>query len=169
MFRLSILLSFILYSSGILRQTPLDAPLPEKFNGMQELIRVNHFPSPVLATPIIEKQDTLYLWKHNTSVLSEKEDLELMECGAYIFYNNQWNLRASYAPQFFIKNFNCPKATLKRGQVYTFVDNWRTDARLRGGWAMWYFIAKTSSGEMVFGLERLDTVGEVYAPINFSN
>ena len=169
MFRFRILLFFTLYYSTLLAQTPLDAPLPEKFEGMRELIRVNHFPSPVLATPVIEKQDTLYLWKHNTSVLSEKEDLEIIECGAYIFYNKQWNLRAAYSPKFFIKNFNCPKAILKRGQVYTFVDNWRTDTRLLGGWAMWYFIAKTSSGETVFGFERLDTVGEVYAPINFSN
>ena len=36
-------------------------------------------------------------------------------------------------PKDFVKLFDCPKARLKKGQPYTFKDNWRRDKELRGG------------------------------------
>lgn len=50
---------------------------------------------------------------------------------------------------------------MKAGQPYTFKDNWRTDNSLRGGWAMWYFIGKTSTNQMVYGVGKLHTIGAI--------
>jgi len=50
---------------------------------------------------------------------------------------------------------------MKKGEPYAFIKNWRVGPKLFGGWAMWYVIGTTDSGERVFGVGRLDTVGEV--------
>ncbi|MEM6700156.1 MAG: hypothetical protein AAF599_17260 [Bacteroidota bacterium] len=141
-------------------QTALDAPLPERFDGLKEVLLINHFPNPVYATTD-EDSEFQYLWKHTTSVLSVETAVQIESCGAYIFYNNQWNLRVDYQPKDCAKLFDCPKAKMKKGQPYTFKDNWRTDNALRGGWAMWYFIGRTDTGEQVYGVGKIDTVGEV--------
>lgn len=148
-----------LCTQSIIAQTALDAPLPERFNNLKEVLLVNHFPNPVYATTD-QDSDFQYQWKHTTSVLSVQEAIQIESCGAYIFYNNQWNLRVDYEPKECAKLFDCPKAHMKKGQPYTFKDNWRTDNALRGGWAMWYFIGKTDSGEQVYGVGKIETVGE---------
>ena len=143
-------------------QTPQNAPIPEPLQVVEASLLVNHFPRIVYATTDDSRSDYPYYWKHNTAVLSPSEDVQIEECGAYIFYNAQWNLRVRYGVEDFASLFNCPKGRMKKGQPYTFVDNWRTDNRLLGGWAMWYFIGTTASGQRVCGYERLETVGEMY-------
>lgn len=144
-------------------QSPQDAPLPEPLQELEAALVASHFPNPVYATTDDRQKDFLYFWKHNTTVLSPAEDVQIEECGAYLFYNNQWNLRIRYGSKDFASLFNCPRGKMKKGQPYTFPDNWRTDNRLSGGWAMWYFIGTTASGKRVCGYEKLDTVGAVYA------
>ena len=143
-------------------QAPQDAPLPEALREAEAILKVSHFPSPVYATTDESRKDFRYFWKHNTAVLSPEEDVQLEACGAYIFYNGQWNLRVRYGTKDFARLFRCPKGRMKKGQPYTFADNWRTDNRLLGGWAMWYFIGTTASGKRVCGYGKLETVGEVY-------
>ena len=148
----------IIYISAI-SQTPQHAPLPEKFENLHRGLILNHFPSPVYASSDPSQQEYQYFWKHTTSVLSTDSDIEIIECGAYIFYNQQWNLRVTYSPKDFADLFDCPNAVIKQGQPYTFKDNWRTDNRLAGGWAMWYVIGKNKEGNKVLGYEKLETVG----------
>ena len=157
---------FLLLNLQLDAQTPLDAPLPDALQSLPKAIEVNHFPATVYASTDEERPDFSYFWKHNTSVLSSKSDLQIIECGAYIFYNNQWNLRVKYDSKQFEDLFNCPKGNMKQGQPYTFVDNWRTDKRLMGGWAMWYFIGNTASGEKVMGYGKLETAGEMIGGIS---
>ena len=141
-------------------QNPEDAPLPEKFSGLKESLTVSHFPSPVYASQDSDRSDFKYFWKHNTAVMARDSDVVVTECGAYIYYSDQWNLRVSYDAKTFTNLFNCPKGILKKGEPYTFPDNWRTDNRLFGGWAMWYVIGTDESGQKVFGVGKLETVGE---------
>ena len=148
-------------SATLLAQSPENAPLPEKFTGIEPLISVDHFPSPVYASTDVDQPNT-YFWKHNTTIFSPLENLTVVEGGAYIFYNDQWNLRVTYNQQEFSKLFHIPKGIMKAGQPYTFVDNWRRDTRLVGGWAMWYIIGRTSTGKLVYGIGKLDTVGSLY-------
>ena len=159
--RINTWIILIILPLSIFAQDPQTAPLPEKFDEMEALLNVAHFPSPVLASTDPDEPDT-YFWKHNTSLMSQTEDVEILEGGAYIFYNNQWNLRVAMSAKDFCKLYNIPKGKMKAGQPYTFVDNWRRDTRLVGGWAMWYVIGKTASGKKVYGVGKLDTVGKLY-------
>lgn len=141
--------------------TAENAPLPTKFDGLTESLFVNHFPSPVKASTDAEEPD-VYFWKHTTSVISYTSDIQITEIGAFLFYNNQWNLRVSMDTRDFSKLFDCRKGKMKSGQPYTFAQNWRTDTKLYGGWAMWYFIGINESGETVYGVGRLWTDDETY-------
>lgn len=143
-------------------QSPQEAPLPGPLRALEATLVASHFPSPVYATTDDGRTDYRYFWKHNTSVMSPVEEVQVEECGAYIFYNEQWNLRVRYGVEDFASLFNCPKGKMKRSQPYTFTDNWRTDNRLLGGWALWYFIGTTASGKRVCGYARLETVGRLY-------
>ena len=53
------------------------------------------------------------------------------------------------------------KQQLKLGQPYTWRNNWRTDAKLFGGWSMWYFIGITSSGEKICGYQKINTTNNL--------
>ncbi|MEM6806675.1 MAG: hypothetical protein AAF696_35065, partial [Bacteroidota bacterium] len=139
----------------------LTAPLPDKFEGLEAFLTVDNFPNPVLASTDPDEPGT-YFWKHTTTLFSPTEDITIEEGGAYLFYNNQWNLRVAMTAKKFSKLYDIPKGKMKAGQPYCFVDNWRTDSRLYGGWAMWYVIGKTTSGKRVYGVGKLDTVGKLY-------
>ena len=157
-----IIICFGLVSSILLfAQSPELAPLPPKFSSMSNVVQVNHFPSPVFASLDNDEPNTFF-WKHTTSIMTPINDLTIEEGGAYIFYNDQWNLRVSLSAKEFSKLFGIQKGVMKAGQPYTFVDNWRRDKELRGGWAMWYVIGHTTSGNRVYGVGKLDTVGELY-------
>ncbi|MEM9848563.1 MAG: hypothetical protein AAF847_11780 [Bacteroidota bacterium] len=149
-------LGFFLFQIGLFQAQSLDTiPLPSRFDGLERTLRVNHFPNPVDATTDKDSKYN-YLWKHTTSVLSPSEAVTIEACGAYIFYGGQWNLRINYGVKGFAKLFDCPKGKMKKGQPYTFKDNWRTANDLTGGWAMWYFIGTNEAGRKVYG------VGKVY-------
>ncbi len=157
-----LLLTILLSIPGLSGQAPAEtAPLPEKLAVLPQKLQVAHFPSPVLASTDPEEPGT-YFWKHNSTLFSPMEDATIIEGGAYIYYNDQWNLRVSMSAKDFSKLFGVPKGVMKAGQPYTFVDNWRRDTRLYGGWAMWYVIAELPSGEKICGVGKLDTVGKLY-------
>jgi hypothetical protein len=136
---------------------PLTAPLPAILQQLERRIAVSHFPSPVHAVTIEEVNQQRYVWKHNTSVMSPYSDVQIESCGAYIFYNGQWNLRVEYDAKDFSKLFDCPQGTLLMGQPYTFIQNWRFDMQLRAGWALWYFIGRDAHRNKVMGFARLET------------
>ena len=48
--------------------------LPEKLCGIDYGIQGSHFPDPTYAT----FEDGMYVWKHDTSVLSANEDLQIV-------------------------------------------------------------------------------------------
>ena len=137
--------------------TPKNDQLPEKLNGLRKIISVHNLPKKI--DPI--KIENRYYWKHNTSIFCTETKIEIIEYGAYLFYNNKWNLRKSYALKEFNKNFGTKKGQLKRAEPYTWIKNWRTDSRLFGGWAMWYFIGKTANGETVCGYEKIETTSHL--------
>ena len=155
-------LTLILSLGVVTAQTPQDAPLPPSLQELEASLMANHFPSPVYASTDNSRTDFEYFWKHNTSVVSPVENVQVEECGAYIFYNARWNLRVRYGVEDFASLFNCPQGKMKGGQPYTYTDNWRTDNRLMGGWAMWYVIGTTASGKRVCGYGKLETVGKLY-------
>lgn len=141
-------------------QAPAEAPLPGLLADLPRELVVHHFPSPTYASEDPDQTTYRYFWKHITTVLSPGEAIAVTGCGAYIFYDGRWNLRVRHTPKEFARLFHCRKARLKAGQPYTFPDNWRTDNRLTGGWALWYVIGQTEDGRTVCGYAALETVGE---------
>ncbi|MDC8002972.1 hypothetical protein POV27_02855 [Aureisphaera galaxeae] len=137
--------------------TPTDASLPEKLRGLRKAIEVNHFPKE--NDPI--KIENTYYWKHATSVLCRESEITVMEYGAYIYYNDQWNLRQVYPLKDLDKTFGTKKQILNQAEPYTWNKNWRVGESLFGGWALWYFIGKTADGETVCGYETINTTGNL--------
>ena len=167
-YKLLLILFLQLLLFQTIAQTPLDAPLPEKFKDLKEGLFVNNFPMKIYATTD-ENHKSMYQWKHTTSVLSLQEEMTIVEFGAYLFYNKKWNLRTTMYSKDFNKLFDTKKGILKKGQPYTWKDNWRTDNRLFGGRAMWYFITENADGERFYGIGRLETVGTLYSKGQLNN
>ncbi len=157
-----LLLTFVFTSSLLFSQygNPEGKPLPEKLLEIDNILMVNHFPDVV--HPFQDEKDTtLYNWKHTTSVLSLEEDVIITEFGAYIFYDDKWNERVVYGPKEMDKFFGTKKARLKKGQPYTFNDNWRAGTKVFGGWAMWYFVGLDEEGKKICGYAMLETTDQI--------
>ena len=114
---------------------------------------VNHFPEVV--NPV--REGDTYYWKHNTAIMYADDELTIVEFGAYIYYNDHWNLRVAHTPNEMDKFFGTQNQLMKRAQPYTWTNNWRTGGDLFAGWALWYFIGKTPDGTMVCGYQTLHT------------
>ncbi|WP_027394938.1 hypothetical protein [Aquimarina latercula] len=137
--------------------TPINEELPDKLKTLRKAIEVNNFPKKIDAIKI----DNRFYWKHNTAILCKENEIKIIEYGAYLFYNNTWNLRKSYPLKELNKNFGTKKEVMKQSQPYTWTKNWRTDSSLFGGWAMWYFIGITKDGETVCGYQKIETTNKL--------
>lgn len=137
--------------------TPTNEPLPKKLQQLKKEITVQNFPKEI--DPIKIKDS--YYWKHNTMVFSKNSQVQIIEYGAYLFYNGKWNLRKSYPVKEFNKNFGAKKGILLQAQPYTWNDNWRVGNQLFGGWAMWYFIGINEKGEKICGYEKINTTNNL--------
>ncbi|GAB5565541.1 MAG: hypothetical protein Wins2KO_26040 [Winogradskyella sp.] len=133
--------------------TPKEDDIPKKLQGIKVGIEVMHFPKENDPIKIKDK----YYWKHATAILSKESDITIIEFGAFLFYNNQWNLRKSYDLKDLDKNFGTKKQLMKQGEPYVWSKNWRIDNQLFGGWAMWYFIGTDTDGESVCGYQTIHT------------
>lgn len=136
---------------------PPDGLVPEPLQELPVEIIVNNFPVSIDAYYLNEK----YYWKHTTAVLSLNSDMQIIEYGAYLFYNDTWNLRRSYPLRALKKWFGIKNSTIMQGQPYTWPDNWRIDSGLYEGYAMWYFIALNADGEKVCGYQKIYTSDKV--------
>ena len=152
-----ILLAFQLSFSQVNYGKPNTELIPEKLQNLRRAIDVIHFPKE--NDPIKIKDH--YYWKHTTSILCNEIEVKIIEYGAYLFYNNKWNLRKSYPLRELDKTFKTKNQHLLQAQPYTWTNNWRIDNRLFGGWAMWYFIGKTKNGETICGYETINTTNNL--------
>lgn len=137
--------------------TPVNDELPQKLKELRIAIEVTNFPKQIDPVQI---KDTYY-WKHNTAILCKESEIQIIEYGAYLFYNDQWNLRKSYPLKEFNKSFGTKKQVIKQAQPYTWVNNWRVDTNLYAGWAMWYFIGVTKDGEKICGYQKIETTDKL--------
>jgi len=133
--------------------TPPADLIPEKLQSYKRTIKVTHFPKENDPVEI----DGTYYWKHMTAILCKESDITIIEYGAYLFYNDQWNLRRSYPIKELDKTFGTKKQLMNQGEPYAWMKNWRTGSSLFGGWALWYFIGRTSDGTTVCGYETINT------------
>lgn len=133
--------------------TPPQEAIPAKLKNIRIAIDVLHFPKK---TDAIKIKD-LYYWKHITSILCTESEVTITEFGAYIFYNDQWNLRQTYPIQDLDDVFDTKQQRMLQAQPYTWTNNYRSGDTLFAGWALWYFIGETPSGESICGYETIYT------------
>ena len=133
--------------------TPPEGEIPDALKNIPKGIEVMHFPK--INDPVKIK-DTYY-WKHATGILSKNDTLTVTEFGAYLYYNDQWNLRKTYRLKELDQFFGTKKQVLPQGQPQVWTKNWRVGNQLYGGWALWYFIGKDSSGKTVCGYATIHT------------
>lgn len=137
--------------------TPPNDEVPEKLSELRRAILVQHFPKT--NNPI--KIDDTYYWKHSTGIFCEESKITITEFGAYIYYNDQWNLRESYPLKKLDVYFGTKKHKLNKAEPYTWAKNYRTGKDLFGGWALWYFIGTMENGETVCGFETINTTANL--------
>ena len=140
-------------------ETPPENSLPKKLLEYPSGIEVVNFPKE--NHPIKIKNN--YYWKHATTILCQESDVTITEYGAYLYYNGTWNLRRTYPLNELDKSFGTTNQVMLQGQPYVWANNWRVGKKLFGGWAMWYFIGKTSTGDTICGYGTINTTDK---PLN---
>lgn len=140
--------------------TPPEGLIPEKLQDIPRTIQVMHFPEE--NDPV--KIKDLYYWKHATGVLSNESEITITEYGAYLYYNEQWNLRKSYPLSELKGTFGIKNQKMLQGHPYVWTENWRVGDSLFGGWALWYFIGQTPDGKTVCGYARINTTDKLLNP-----
>ena len=137
--------------------------LPEKLRTLDYGIVGAHFPNPTYAT----LEDGMYVWKHNTSVKSTTEDLEVVEYGSYVYTDKGWYLRVTYDKKMFSETYNCKNGILKKGKTYTDPSSWRRSEKLTSGDAMWFYIAKNKAGKLFKGTALVETEAKLVSENSF--
>jgi hypothetical protein len=162
--KLLFLLSLLLAASFHLRAQSAwsdhSRVLPDKLRQVPVGLTLWHTPNPVYPEPD-SAQPGHYVWKHSTMLRSEVGDLEVVECGSFIWYSKEgWQANMRETPAEFAELFSCPGGRLKAGTTYTFVKNYRfaeSAQRLYGGDALWYILAKDKSGKLYKGMGLIET------------
>ena len=138
--------------------------LPDKLRQVPVGLTLWHSPNPCYPEPNPDQAGG-YVWKHSTQVRSEVGELEMLECGSFIWYNEQgWQANITQTPAEFAELFACPQGYLQPGSTYTFARNYRyaDNARsLYGGDALWYILAKDKAGTLYKGFGLIETESTV--------
>lgn len=154
-------LSFLLFVSLVSVQaqhewTDKSRVLPDNLRRLPVGLTLWHNPNPVY--PVLEGE--VYVWRHSTSIRAEVADLEVVECGSYIWYAPAgWQANMLLSKRDFIKRFNCRKGILQQGQAYTWPENNRYGKQAYGGDSLWYIIAQDSTGKRYKGIGIVETEG----------
>lgn len=128
--------------------------LPDTLRYLPQGITIWHNPNPVFP----EWENGRYVWKHSTQVRAEVADLEVVLAGSFIWYSEQgWMPNMQFQPREFARRFSCPRGKLKKGQVYSFPENYRYGAQAYGGDALWFVLAKDASGKLYKGIGLVET------------
>ncbi|GAB3288988.1 hypothetical protein [Hymenobacter tenuis] len=134
--------------------------LPDKLRQVPVGLTLWHTPNPNYPEPN-PAQPGGYVWKHSTMVRSEVGELQVVECGSFIWYSAAgWQANMHETPAEFAELFHCPGGKLRAGQTYTFARNYRfadNAQRLYGGDALWYILAKDKTGKLYKGTGLIET------------
>ena len=171
MFRFLFALALLLPAAPAAAQSPPPAwvdhtrVLPEKLRGIPSGLSLTHSPSPVYPAPD-SSQPGHYRWHHTTTVRAEVADLEIVDCGSFIWYSAAgWQTNLRQTPAEFAQLFECPGGQLRRGQAYTFGHNDRlaaSAAQLYPGDALWYVLARDPrTGILYKGIGLVETEAEI--------
>jgi hypothetical protein len=138
--------------------------LPDKLRELPVGLSLWHTPNPNYPEPNPERPGG-FVWKHQTTVRADVADLEIVECGSFIWYDERgWQQNLRETPAEFAELFGCPRGRLRRDQAYTFARNYRyadSARQLYGGDALWYILARDPQGRIYKGYGLIETEATV--------
>ena len=158
------MLLFTCFSCAQEAWTDKTRALPDDLRKVPVALYIMHGPNPNY--PELNtaggNEDSKYVWKHSTTLISPTKDLEVIKAGSFIWYNEEgWKRNVELNKKQFVKRFNCPKGRIQKGIEYTFEENYRWGSNLYGGDALWYVIAKDEEGNIFKGMALLETESEL--------
>lgn len=125
-------------------------------------ITIYHSPNPNYPELNEDRSKGDYVWKHSTYVRAEKEDLEVIAAGSFIWYSTEgWFTNVQYSKEEFADRFDCKDGLLKKGKLYCFQKNYRYGNKLYGGDALWFVLAKDKNGVIYKGIGLIETESEL--------
>lgn len=137
---------------------PISDNLPSWLLQSPIKLEVFQYPERVNATWKVNKNDTIYIWKHSTTVMNPiSSSITVKEAGAYILQSGEWKLRVQYDRKEFARLFECPGGVLEPREPYVFVKNWRKSPELFRGYALWYFKGFDDEDELHVGYAIVET------------
>jgi hypothetical protein len=105
-----------------------------------------------------QKIDSLYFWKHTTTIRAEIADLVFIEAGSFIWYEESgWKQNMVLNRQDLAEDFNCKDGKFPKGKPFVFKKNWRRSRQPYGGDALWYVLAKDKKGVIYKGYALVET------------
>ncbi len=140
-----------------------DRIMPDALRNYPVGLTMYHSPNPNYPVLNDDKSPkaTKYVWKHQTCVRAEVDDLTIIKAGSYIWFGIErgWEENVQLNKPNFIRSFECPKGQLKKGTTYCFEKNYRYGNRLYAGDVIWYILAKDANGKIYKGYRLLETEG----------
>ncbi|WP_162910440.1 hypothetical protein [Hymenobacter oligotrophus] len=133
--------------------------LPDKLRQVPVGLVLWHTPNPAYPEPN-PSQPGQYVWRHSTAVRADVADLQVVECGSFIWYNESgWQANVRLSPAEFAAQFGCLQGKLAKGRTYTYPRNYRyaPGQQLYGGDALWYILATNSRGQLFKGIGLMET------------
>jgi polyisoprenoid-binding protein YceI len=134
-------------------------PLPDEFSSAANAVEIYSTPNPNFAEYADEKKEEI-VWKHST-IIKASEEMTITETGAFLLYNGTWQKRASFNKGQIKNMFATKTLDLKEGDSIVFKENWRYANLTETGWNFWYVKAKNKKGEELYGIDILETKGEL--------
>ncbi len=152
--------------------------IPEILKNIPIGISVINEPDTIYAE-LNPKPESKYIWKHTTTIISTKYDLQIIEFGTYNFRKGKWILGNYTKKPFTTENFDkwycliknglitfdfCKNGKIIKGQEYIDASNYsiRNDSLVnRNG--LWYYIGVNSTGKKFMGYGRYVVINKLKA------
>ncbi len=163
---IAIILSiFVAYGAN----SKIDNQLPKTLENIPLGIIVEHSKTKVYAS--LNNKDPekygKYLWHFETSISTIKEDLIIIEFGAFIWDGKEWVFGSIYNRPFnseeFAKWYSCENALIEKGKTVTDPNNWQKSNQLTGEKkrTLWYYIGENKKGQKFLGTSEVLMIGEL--------
>ena len=159
---LSILITVFSCSEGNIKKTQNGDSKYQEVLKLKDGFKVTHSPEEGKAM-LNGRSGSKYTWLYKTTV-EAKQDITILEFGAFGLYNGQWIFGTYTGKPFTTKDFeewyNCPNGKLLANKKYLDSKNWTGGELLEKSETLWYYIGKTESGEIVKAIAKLTSLAE---------
>ncbi len=135
---------------------------PDRLRNIPTGLLLYHSPNPNYPEVNTEKEGAAYKWVHSTCVIAQIDDLQVVEAGSFIWTQQSgWIPNMKFGPGEVARRFGNSEEVLQKETTYCFDGNTRYSNQLFGGDALWYVLARDSSGNLYKGVGIIETESEI--------